>query len=272
MRMQNYRQTNKILTLVTCWYIVKSKFNVTTYMSWITNLISIVNNFNLVIYTDLEGYKMLYTIPGITNNKIRIVLKSFENFYTYKYKEKWINNHNNSIMDLHKRTDWHLNMIWNEKPFFVQDAYRHMYFDTIFYAWCDIGYFRNDSDHLLPQFLKLWPNTGKLFNSPFTNMSIHYGCIQNDITIIDRLLNTNNKLEDHTPCFAGGFFLLPKELINYYAKIYADKLEYYFANDYFIKDDQTIITDLILNNPNVFYIHYDLTKSHNWFMFQKILL
>jgi hypothetical protein len=45
-----------LITFSTCWYIVKSKFPISTYLEWIKNLFSIVNNFNLVIYTDTDGY------------------------------------------------------------------------------------------------------------------------------------------------------------------------------------------------------------------------
>ena len=50
------RENVKLLTLSTCWYKVKSKFPSTKYIKWIENFISIVNNFNLVIYTDKDGY------------------------------------------------------------------------------------------------------------------------------------------------------------------------------------------------------------------------
>ena len=33
-----------LITFSTCWYIVKSKFPITTYLEWIKNLFSIVNN------------------------------------------------------------------------------------------------------------------------------------------------------------------------------------------------------------------------------------
>jgi len=191
-------------------------------------------------------------------------------------------------MQLHKITDWKLNMIWNEKIFFVQDAYHKNYFNAPLYAWCDIGYFRNNIDDLNTQFLYNcnWPNNQKLKEEPFTIPVIHYGCVQNDnneflkiSTIIKKHYQTKKTEKpnsDPNPnydcvCFAGGFFLLQKQLIDYYAKIYVDKLEYYFANNYFIKDDQTIVNDLIFTNHNLFYIHNENTKYNNWFMFQRLL-
>ena len=46
---------NKLITFSTCFYVLKSKFSVETYLTWINNLLSVVNNFNLVIYTNKES-------------------------------------------------------------------------------------------------------------------------------------------------------------------------------------------------------------------------
>ena len=50
-----------LLTLSTCWYNLKSKFTSKVYINWIKNLLSIVNNFKLVIYTDVESFKQIKT-------------------------------------------------------------------------------------------------------------------------------------------------------------------------------------------------------------------
>ena len=287
MQMQGKNNRNTFITLVTCWYNIKSKFSSNIYVSWIKNFLSIVNNFNLVIYTDSESYKLISKLAKINNNKIRIVFKSFEKFYTYKYKDYWINNHKKSNMLLHKQTDWKLNMLWNEKVFFVEDAFKNKYFDTPFYAWCDIGYFRNNNDDLNTKYLQLWPNTNKLFSEPFSQNVIHYGCVQNDnikfVSLATKYNNFYKQNKDNiltkeepntdyeTVCFAGGFFLLQQNLINYYVKIYSEKLEYYFAKEYFIKDDQTIVSDIIFTNPTLFYIHTENNAFNNWFMFQRLL-
>ncbi len=272
------------LTIITCWYVVKSKFTVEKYVSWIHNFLSIVNNnnVNVVLYTDLNSFALISSL--VRGKNVKIVFKNFENFYTYKFKDDWIKNHNKGNLLLHKETSWMLNMLWNEKIFFIQDALKMGYFDTTLYAWCDIGYFRNGFDDLNTKFLKgRWPNNYKLTKEPFSIPYIHYGCIQKDNSVFVSLQSKiksfykEKKEGDPNPdynvnCFAGGFFLIHRQLIVYYAKIYADKLQFYFSNNYFIKDDQIIITDIIFNNPNLFYIHNELTKYNNWFMFQRLLL
>jgi hypothetical protein len=273
-----------LLTLSTCWYDLRSKFDNKTYLQWIKNILSIVNNFNLVIYTDSESFKQILSLLDLTNKKIKIIIKPFEDFYTYRYKDFWIKNHEKSNLNLHTHTDWKVNMLWNEKVFFVNETIKNKYFDTLYYGWCDIGYFRNRRNDLHTRYLSKWPNNKKLLNSQFKDDCIHYGCVQNNTITYVKLTNDIkthyiNKLTcqpsiqfDET-CFAGGFFILHPKWINTYMKLYDEKMMYYFVNNFIIKDDQMIIMDIIFTNPRMFYIHTeDNEQFDNWFMFQRLLL
>ena len=276
--------TNNIITLSTCWYNLKSKFDNKTYLNWIKNLLSIVNKFNLVIYTDADSIKQIINLRELSNKKIKIIIKPFEEFHTYRYKKYWIENHQKSNLKLHIHTDWKLNMLWNEKVFLVNETIKNRYFDTLYYGWCDIGYFRNRPNDLNTRYLSNWPNNPKLLSNALNNDYIHYGCVQNNGTIYKKQQNEikihysdklasqpTDQIEDI--CFAGGFFILRRELIDIYVKIYDEKIMYYFTNNYIIKDDQTIIIDVIFTNPNLFYTHTeDDPKFDNWFMFQRLLL
>jgi hypothetical protein len=274
----------KLITFSTCWYILKSKFPIEQYLKWIKNFLSIVNNFYLVIYTNRESFVFLSRLIDRKNKNIKIIIKPIEEFYTYKYKELWIKNHKMSNMDLHEKIDWELNMLWNEKVFLVQETIQNNYFSTMYYGWCDIGYFRNRPNDLNSVYLNNWPNNEKLLNKNFKNICIHYGSVQNDTlkywkqiqdikSHYDNNLNTNPINNYNESSFAGGFFILPKFLSNYYANLYDNKLNYYFSNGYFIKDDQIIVMDIIFTNEKLFHIHREYDKRFdNWFMFQRLLL
>lgn len=294
-KMQKRKQLNSILTLSTCWYNIKSKFPSTKYLEWTNNFLSIVNNFNLVIYTDRESLAFLQ--PLFVNNpvifskigvKIKIIIKPFETFYGYKYKDAWIKNHETSGIDLHKKIDWKLNMLWCEKVHFVNETVTNKYFDTLFYGWCDIGYFRNNEDTMHTSQLLSWPNPAKLLDHSFLKKGIHYGCVEDNRAIFNSLRqdilnhykNDKRKEKNEPPtnklfnkCFAGGFFIIRPALTQTFVSIFDSKLQYYFNNEYVIKDDQTILLDCIFNNPQLFGIHWDqcYTKYDNWFMFQHIL-
>jgi len=280
----NRNKHKNLITLSTCWYILKSKFNTKIYLDWIKNLSSIVNNFNLVIYTDNDSLKLLFKLIDFSNRQIKVIIRPFEFFNTYKYKNSWIENHAKSNLILHSYIDWQLNMLWNEKVFFVNETIKNRYFDTLYYGWCDIGYFRNRPNDLHSNYLTNWPNNEKLLDVPFNTNCIHYGCVQNNKVTYLKLQNDikdhyGNKLKTQPTihfeeiCFAGGFFILKRDLIDTYVKLYDEKLIYYFMNNFIIKDDQTIIMDMIFTNPDMFKIHKeDDPLLDNWFMFQRLLL
>jgi len=276
-----------LITFSTCWYIVKSKFPLEQYLEWIHNLFSIVNNFNLVVYTDIDGYNSLRPLIQtntffIKRHKIRFIIKPMEEFYGYRYKDAWMQNHNNSQLTLHKKVDWQLNMLWCEKIHFVNETIRNKYFETVYHGWCDIGYFRNLGFNKVNQLID-WPSQLSLIYN-FPN-KIHYGCVQTDSAIYNGLKNdvikhygykkNNNNKSNPIPCtkieevcFAGGFFILTKPLAEIYGRMFDIKLQYYFQNGFTIKDDQQIIMDCIFTNPQLFQIHF----SNDWFMFQELLL
>ena len=276
-----------LLTLSTCWYNIKSKFPPTKYIEWIYNLLSIVNQFNLVIYTDKDSFLILKPIfinnPNISNKigiNIKIIIKPMDEFFGYKYKENWIQNHETSGLDLHKKVHWSLVMLWCEKIHFVNDTIYNKYFDTFFYGWCDIGYFRNENT--TTSILNMWPNSLKLLNPLFLKNGIHYACVENNVNNFvslqqDILNHYKNKKEQPTNkllnnCFAGGFFIIKPNLIKSFVEIFDTKLRYYFDNKYIIKDDQSILLDVIFTNSHLFCLHWSNdVKKDNWFMFQQLL-
>ena len=269
---------NKPLTLVTCWYTMKSKFPPQKYLNWIRNFVSIVKHFNLVIYTDSSSIHFFSFIKDMP--QIQIIIRPIEQFHTNKFEAQWLQNHNKSELPLHKVIDWRLNMLWNEKIFFVKDAIERRIFDSPFYGWCDIGYFRNNPDDLHTDLLVNW---AKNIETRLMPNIIHYGRVQNNDILFQKLeseikshyiykLKTQptNKYDEIT--YAGGFFIGTPQVLLQYSKIYDEKLAYYFENGYLIKDDQLIVMDIITMNPRLFCIHTEAKKYNNWFMFQRALL
>ena len=110
-----------MITFVSYFYIIKSKFKKEKYKKWINYLLPNIRNFNLVVFCDNKSYlflKKLLPNKDIYNSKIKLIILEKNEFYNYRYKDYWKKNHknNNSLNDksLYK-TDWELNMLWNEK-------------------------------------------------------------------------------------------------------------------------------------------------------------
>ena len=263
------------ITLSSCFYIIKSKFECEKYVEWMNNLISIVNNFNLVIYTDENSSKYINTNGNL---KIKIIIKPIEQFYNYRYKYFWISNHENNYL-LNDKSCWELNMLWSEKIQFVKQTYENKYFDTDFYGWCDIGYFRNRQHDIHTSILTNWGNNQVILRNNIDKIS--YACIKNDgyMNFLHNLVNSRNDknlpvipIPAHQNSIAGGIFILHKNNIEWWSTTYDNKLKLYFENNYLVKDDQIILVDCILSNLDKFNLFREYNDHFdNWFMFQRIL-
>ena len=82
------------ITFSTCWYNFKAKFDSSTYLQWIDNMLSNVNQYNLVIYSDEQSSRCLEKY--LQNPKIKLILKPYTEFYNYTYHESWMKNHENN--------------------------------------------------------------------------------------------------------------------------------------------------------------------------------
>jgi len=265
------------ITFSSCFYILKSKFEPETYINWMNNFISIVNNFNLVIYSDENSSKHIHTRE---NPRIKVIIKPIEDFYNYKYKEYWIkNNEKNGL--LKDDICWEVNMLWNEKLWFVNETIQKNYYNTTLHGWCDIGYFRNRKQDIHTDNLIHWPNELKL--KQLNINKIHYPCINNInkhlfflksiITNKNHLGLPKNPIPPRQQSISGGFFILHKDRINWWCNTFENKLKLYFENNYLVKDDQIIIADCIFSNLNEFnLIREDNKRYDNWFLFQRYLL
>jgi hypothetical protein len=265
-----------MLTLSTAWYVLKAKFDIGTYTKWIDNMLSNVQC-NVVIYTD---YNSLEYVSKYESNKIKIIIKPIEDFYNYRYKDYWIENHKRNH-ELNKKIGWEVNMLWSEKVHFVNETMTQKYFDTEFYGWCDIGYFREDC---IIEHLKNWPNPNTI--QELSKDKIYYACVNNDdkyINHISQMINSKNAdglpitpLPANLILIAGGFFLAHKYLISWWAQTYDEKLRLYIKHNYLVKDDQIILADCIFTTPIEKFIvcreFYEDRRFNNWFMFQRYLL
>jgi len=268
------------ITFSSCFYIMKSKFGPEIYIEWMNNFISIVNNFNLVIYTNEESSKFIDTK---NNPRIKVIIKELTSFYNYKYKDFWIANHEKNIY-INNLSCWELNMLWSEKIPLVKETIDNKYFITELYGWCDIGYFRNRGNDLNTRNLSNWCNIEKIekTETSIDKTKIIYGCVNNNNSFTNMLYNIiNNKNQEGLPVkpipvpqisIAGGFFILHKDNIDWWFKTYDEKVALYFKHNYLVKDDQIILVDCIFSDLNRFQLFKEQNNNYdNWFMFQRIL-
>ena len=266
------------ITLSTCWYIIKAKFDPSIYKQWIHNMLSNVNNYNLVVYCDITSYS--YIESYLHNPRIKAVIKPFEMFSTYHLKDHWLKNHSRNIL-LKDRIDWTLNMLWSEKIHFVQETIRERHYVSEWYGWTDIGYFRGPSVDPPASELSQWPHDTAV--NSLDKTKIYYACVNNNMEYIKPLsqmiLDRNSAglprfpIPDNQVSIAGGFFLGTVENLEWWHNTYYNLLETYFKNERLVKDDQIIVADGIFSNLDRFSLCGEQDPRYdNWFLFQRYLL
>lgn len=266
------------ITFSTCFYNLKSKFDETTYVSWFDNMLSNVNNYFLVLYTDENTVHLFKKYE--TNEKIKIIIKPFEQFYFYKYEKEWLLNHKKNST-LNHQIDWKLVMLWCEKIPFVNETIKEKYFETEIYGWCDIGYFRNRENDMKKNELTNWPD--KEIVDSLDKNKIHYARVNNynhEFNNLQNIVLNKNEYElpiqpipENQVSIGGGFFICHSSKINWWLDTFEKKLVSYFDNNYLVKDDQMIIINCYFLEEKHFELHCEYDNSYDiWFMFQRLLL
>lgn len=265
-----------MITIVSAFYIINSKFNISKYKYWIQYFLE-NSTCNLIIFTNNES-KSLFN--DYHNNRIKIIICELNEFYNYKYINYWKENHKKNY--LLNNIDFELNMLWSEKISFVKKAIHINHFNTEWFCWCDIGYFRPEANGTISKdLLKIWPNKDKIKN--LNKDKIYYGLSHNNLNIVKSLSKMINNVDKNglpkvdiplnQTSIAGGFFIIHKDKINWWHNMYDNMLLKYFENNKIVKDDQIIIINNIFLNIKSFHIVTEKNNNYDhWFLFQRWLL
>lgn len=246
----NKKLIDKTLVLSTAFYIFKNKFDIQTYIGWMKNFLLYVENFKLIIYTNKNTYNIFKDIID-GNKNIKIIIKEIEDFYLYKYKNFFVENHKKNFL-LRDKIDWKLNLLWCEKCYFVSNTIKEKYFEIAdYYGWCDIGYFRNKTS-------KNWPKIKLLEDK------IYY----HSVSDFKNIKKINGAVDPNQNSICGGFFIGNLKKILWWKDIFENKLKYYIDKDYLVKDDQTIIVDCLLDSSE----NFKISMNNDWFYFIKYFL
>lgn len=134
----------------------------------------------------------------------------------------------------------HLNMIWNEKVYLVQEAARLNPFQTEFFTWIDAGLsvLRDSDDDLSTS----WPNVR--FETLPKNKFVYCSSDTLDINKV----NTR----EYYHHVSGGIWTLHKDMIDHFTNIYTRYLNR-LISDKNIWTEQVILTHMLKDTPELFH-------------------
>lgn len=248
-------------TVVSCFYKIPSKHPFSNYTKWIENFMAL--EMRTIIYVNKESYAFLHLRYPETEMR-QYVLKEFSEFITSEYDWK-----KDEAVD-HELDRGHnslLYMIWNEKPFFVQDAMNRNIYNTEFFMWVDIGCFRDSS--LLSMF-KGFPNPQKINKDKlqFLQVKPFEDAERANLENIDERFRYVNRI-------GGTMFTCPKSKVNTFAEIHKSLLSDFSLKKLFKGKDQSLFAFHVLQHPSLFelVIRPSDTPSKNdeWFYLQDYL-
>ena len=217
------------LTCVSGYWIIKSKVNNNKYNEWFSNSLKV--NCPYVFFSDKETIE---TIKKYRNNLPTYYVEcNIEDFYVYKYRNKM-------ITDKSHCPSVELNLIWHEKIFLLQKAYKLNPFNSEYFKWIDAGHciYRNKRPQITP-----FPNITKLNNLPkdkfIYSSSMHYN---------------ENVLKSKDPSYhhISGTYILHKNIIDKFVEIYKQYLDKLVNTDS-IWTDQILLTHIYKDNKELFF-------------------
>lgn len=217
------------LTCVSGYWNVKNKHD-EKYFKWFENTLNI--NCPYVFFSNKEGIELIKKYRK--DYPTHYIELDIEDFICYKYKDRILtdNRHCPSV---------ELNLIWNEKIFLIEKAYKLNIFKSDYYMWIDAGVclYRN----IKPP-TRIYPNIDKLRKLPIDKFIFS--------SSNHKIFNKKKFLEsNHNHFISGTSFMYHKNIINIISELFKKYLEK--INKESIYTDQVLYTYMYMDNPDLFY-------------------
>ena len=130
---------NNSVTIVSCYYKVKSKHSHKNYNEWIHNFLHNLRN-NIIIFTSENLLDYLKDV-GKHNSNMLIIKKNFAEIEILKKYNIWNYQHKLDSQKNIRTKECYI--IWNSKMNFVKEAIELNPFNSDKFVWTDIGCLRD---------------------------------------------------------------------------------------------------------------------------------
>ena len=240
------------VTLVSAFYIMKSKHLLFNYINWLNNLLQL--NSSMVFFTEKAFMKIAKNLrPKNLHNKTVFIELEMKDFFSYKNYGKLFE----KTFEIDFENRYHtipLYLIWAEKCTFLKKVIQDNYFNSTCFYWIDSGWFRNPAE--MNSYINGWPSPKKCYEDDrvlinllknFTNEEIK-GILNFDLNVHLTLQKISN--------VAGGMFGGKPEKLLKFIELYYKSLNLFAKRKIFIGKDQNIFTYISLSHPDIVKLIY----------------
>ena len=230
------------ITVVSCYYMIKSKHSHRYYQNWIKNFFKTFSG-NIVMFTNEETHSLLKEMVDYPDDKIKYIIKDlYETDICEKYDTAfWENQYKIDNPKKHGGRTKECYIIWNSKFNFLKEAIELNPFKSDKFVWNDIGSLRKRKD------ISNYPNYQKVDSEKLTIVCLN-----------DRFNKEYYQGEIH---LSGAIFGGGKEILLELGKLFYQVFDDYLSNGKFIGCDQQMLSTLYYRNKDKF----NLVKSSDWF-------
>lgn len=237
------------VTLVTCYYKIKSKHTFNEYARWIRNLLLTIKS-NIIIFTSSDQANWLYSLAMFNRYKnesstygetgIRVIIKELQDLEIIKkYPNIWDNQYmKDPTREIRTKECY---MIWNSKLSLIQEAIKLNPFGSDKFIWNDIGSLRDINF--------IYNNYSNLVQYP------KYEYISKDkidIILINAFQNPEQLIFQNEIHLSGAIFGGGLEPLKKLIDLFNQNFDFYLNNGYFIGCDQQILATCYQQAPTLF--------------------
>jgi hypothetical protein len=243
-----------MVTVVSCYYRIPSKYSHEKYEKWISNFMQL--DMNSIIFGDRDSIGFLkHNYPE--NDKRKYVLREFNEFINFKYdweKEVSLN------YKPHAGHNPKLFMIWCEKIHFVNEAINLNPYNSSSFVWMDIGCVRDEK--WLPC-IKGFPNDSKFNDNKVNFLKVND---RTDYNIDDAKLPISSNFLRKIPLLGGTIYAGGIKALQDFRELFMSVIDEADKNNVFKGEDQDLYSLCAVRKPELFKLYEPLNIGYDkWF-------
>ena len=236
------------VTLITCYYKVKSKHTFDEYAIWITNLLLTIKC-NIIIFTSADQVEWINSLalqnrtnqePDANLGGVKVIIKELQDLDIVKrYPDIWEYQYwKDPTRDIRTKECY---MIWNSKLALVHEAIIQNPFGSDKFVWNDIGSLR-DSKFIHENYIQM------------TRYPLYENISRDkiDIVLIDDFKVQNQIIFQNEIHLSGAIFGGGQEAFLKLIDLFYDNFNMYLEKGYFIGCDQQILATCFQQAPELF--------------------